>query len=114
MSMRDEFFPTAAQVSAQRERTADPHNWVNCEMCNGAGVLCDGHANDPDAGEIICDECGGDGGYEWECAECGNTVLADCSDCIACDTAGALPAERFDHAAIAKDIAAALNQGCQS
>jgi hypothetical protein len=112
MSMSDEFFPTPAQVA--RERTVDPHNWVNCKTCEGAGVLCDGHANDPDAGEVTCWDCDGSGGHDWECEECGNTVSVDGYDCIACETAGEFPAKGFDHAAIAKGIAAVLNQGVQA
>jgi hypothetical protein len=110
----DEYFPTAAEVARDRECAVDPHNWVNCETCEGSGVLCDGHPNDPDAGEVTCHDCDGSGGHEWECEECGNTVFADGYDCLACETADALPAEGFDHAAIAKGIAAALNQGVQS
>lgn len=112
MSMSDEFFPTPAQVARERERTVDPHNWVDCEECNGGGVIDYGEG--PDERLVTCDDCSGSGGYEWECAECGNTVQVDGYDCLACETADALPAQGFDHAAIAKSIAAALNQGVQS
>lgn len=114
MSMYDEYIPTPAQVAHERECTTDPHNWINCGLCDGHGVLCDGHQNDPDAGVSMCHECDGAGGHEWECEDCGNSVIVEGYDCIACDTAGALPAKGFDHAAIAKGIAAALNQGVQS
>ncbi|MDZ7824523.1 MAG: hypothetical protein U5K75_11135 [Ahrensia sp.] len=110
----DEYFPTSAEVARDRESAVDPHNWTNCENCDGKGVLCDGHANDPDSGVSTCDDCSGEGGYEWECKDCGNTVITADFDCIACDLVGALPAKGLDHAAIVKGIAAALNKGVQS
>lgn len=105
----DEYHPTAKEARRDRERTVDPQNWVNCETCSGTGVTYSGGANNPDATEHVCHDCDGAGGYEWACEECGCAVLVDDYDCIICDTVGALPAEGFDHAAIAKSMASALN-----
>lgn len=110
----DEYFPTAAEARRDRERTIDPVNWVACEGCGGEGVVALDHPNDPDGREGVCDDCGGTGGHEWECETCGCAVPVDGYDCFACESAGALPAQGFDHAAIAKGIAAALNAGVAS
>jgi hypothetical protein len=106
----DEYFPTAAEARRDRERADDPINWVNCDACDGAGVVCDGHPNDPDAGEAICHECDGSGGHEWECSECGCIIRDDDGECASCAFAGALPADGFDHAFLAKGLAALLDQ----
>lgn len=39
---------------------------VNCEDCDGCGVVSDRHPNDPSARDISCRECNGTGevGYQ--------------------------------------------------